>query len=253
MGRCPSEQRGCLNGSEFAPDAAVACHACDAWTAAQTTLDVDRGFALATGPLGWTVADLFATSNSADLYENQNHNIAEALNFIRKRYDPKYAMLSPIWNLGEPLKLSHVDLPRPESSSAQAKFIVRHNTHPFDAPLASRMVGSDLIGRALAGLDVAPVERVAGRSETNQIFENLGGFGVGDSSAAFARQTAARGDPNPDCRSDAGSGSLKRVLFFEPTTTQSAVDIPHAKRIFLLIQIGFQVCGDGTKLPVNVG
>ena len=89
------------------------CHGCDAWTAIQTTLDVDRGFALATGPLGWTVADLFATSNSADLYENQNHNIAEALNFIRKRYDPKYAMLSPIWNLGEPLKLSHVDLPRP--------------------------------------------------------------------------------------------------------------------------------------------
>ena len=157
-------------------DAVVGCHACDAWTAAQATLDVDLGFAMATGHLGWKVADLFATSKLDN--SDESHNLAEAPNFIRKSYDPNYTKLSSIWSIGEPLKLSHGDTLRPENSSAQAKFIVQHNARPFDAPLAGRMVGSDLIGRALTGINVAPVEGLVGRSEANQIFESLGDFGL---------------------------------------------------------------------------
>ena len=50
---------------------------------------------------------------------------------------------------------------------------MQHNARPFDAPLAGRMVGSDLIGRALTGINVAPVEGLVGRSEANQILSKV--------------------------------------------------------------------------------
>jgi hypothetical protein len=166
-------------------DGNAACHACDAWTTLQVTLDVDRGFALVKSRDSWKIGDLFVTgsSNDPDLGVEFEPDLggsatSGALIKIRRAYDPSYAALPTVWSLGEKLALSHTEAELSSNARTQAKFLVQHGRQAAATVMASQPGGEELVGRALAPRKIESIEEINSRAQSDLAFDSLGQFGV---------------------------------------------------------------------------
>jgi hypothetical protein len=152
-------------------------HTADSWNSARVTLDLDRGFVLATGEQSWKIGDLFATTQSKELDTSaiDNEDRPDALTRIRETYDPGYAKLPTIWSLGERLKLSHAD----SFQKTQLQFLVRHRSQATANMFASGSAPAGLlVGRGIVGGRGIGDKPLDTPIRTDQAFRSLARFDV---------------------------------------------------------------------------